>query len=98
MCFVVRCDEHDAARQLVEFEAHEQVTETMSLARHEDTDAWARVEVVQRPLHCELFGYICERARELVVPGVHVELDPLQEESRFGIRVLIRFDDVAARV
>jgi hypothetical protein len=51
---------------------------------------------VQRPVHRELLGDGCERRGQLVARVRDVELDSLEKKPRFGVRVLVRFHDVAA--
>src|SRR5437879_2295548 len=77
-------------------EAHEEVSETVTLPRREQRDTRAVAAVVNFPSHFESFRDRRERGGEVVAGRVDVELDALQEEPGGGVGVLIGFDDVAA--
>src|SRR5439155_21623129 len=93
---VVRRDEYHLAGNLAEVEAHEQISETVPLARREERDPWPLAEIVDVPSHVESLGDPCERGGEVAAGRVDVELDALQEEPGRGVGVLVGFDDVPA--
>jgi Predicted membrane protein (DUF2207) len=95
---VVRRDHHDTPGHLTQREAHQEITEAMALAGREERDPRPFRQVVHVPLHVVAPRDRGERVGKFVPRAVNVELDPLQEQLRARVGVLIGFHDVAACV